>query len=78
MPTRRQFVQFAATGALAVSAEAQSISRDRLLAIPPPGRVRVALDTDTAEIKSGTPVHLSLADSALHLFSLEDGRRISH
>ena len=47
MPTRRQFVQFAATGALAVSAEAQSISRDRLLAIPPPGRVRVALDTDT-------------------------------
>ncbi len=38
----------------------------------------VALDNDTSEIKSGTPVHLSLADSALHLFSLEDGRRISH
>ncbi len=38
----------------------------------------VALDTDTAEIKTGTPVHLTLDDKALHVFSLEDGRRIKH
>ncbi|MDA0204688.1 MAG: nucleoside hydrolase [Acidobacteria bacterium] len=47
MPTRRQFIHAAAAGAFVASAQAQSIDRDRLLAIPPSGRLRVVLDTDT-------------------------------
>jgi len=50
MPTRRQFIQAAAAGTVGVlgaSAQAQTVNRDRLLAIPGPGRVRVVLDTDT-------------------------------
>ena len=50
MPTRRQLIQTAAAvaaGALGVSAQAQTVNRDRLLAIPGPGRVRAVLDTDT-------------------------------
>jgi inosine-uridine nucleoside N-ribohydrolase len=50
MPTRRQLIQAAASaalGALGASAQAQTANRDRLLAIPGPGRVRMVLDTDT-------------------------------
>jgi purine nucleosidase len=49
MPTRRQFIQAAATTAsvLGASAQAQTAGRDRLLAVPAPGRLRVVLDTDT-------------------------------
>ncbi len=46
MPTRRQFIQ-AAASVLGASAQAQTAGLDRLLAIPGPGRVRVVLDTDT-------------------------------
>jgi len=56
----------------------EELGASRLIHADANGSRIVALDTDTAEIKSGTPVHLSLANSALHLFSLEDGRRISH
>lgn len=47
MPTRRQFFQAAAAGAITASAQAQTANRDRLLVIPPAGRLRVVLDTDT-------------------------------
>lgn len=47
MPTRRQFIQAAAAGVVAASAQAQTANRDRLLAIPPRGRLRTVLDTDT-------------------------------
>lgn len=47
MPSRRQFFQAAAAGALAAAAQAQTASPDRLLAIPRSGRLRVVLDTDT-------------------------------
>ena len=49
MPTRRQFIQAAAATAsvLGASAQAPTAGRDRLLAIPAPGRLRVVLDTDT-------------------------------
>ncbi len=47
MPTRRQFIQAAAAGALAASAQTQTVDLGRLLAIPGPGRLRVVLDTDT-------------------------------
>jgi inosine-uridine nucleoside N-ribohydrolase len=47
MPTRRQFLQAAAAGALAASAQAQTADLNRLLGIPGPGRLRVVLDTDT-------------------------------
>ena len=46
MTSRRQFIQ-ATIGALAASAQAQTVDLDRLLAIPGPGRVRVVLDSDT-------------------------------
>lgn len=53
MPSRRQFLQAAAAGVLSASTQAhqilqaQTVPRDRLLAIPGPGRLRVVLDTDT-------------------------------
>ena len=49
MPTRRQFIQAATATAsvLGASAQAPTVGRDRLLAIPAPGRLRVVLDTDT-------------------------------
>ena len=49
MPTRRQFIQAAATAGVigASAASAQTAGRDRLLAIPASGRLRVVLDTDT-------------------------------
>jgi len=56
----------------------EELGASRLIHADANGSRIVALDTDTAEIKSGTPVHLSLADSAIHLFSVEDGRRLTH
>lgn len=47
MSTRRHFIQAAAAGALAAAAQAQTAGPDRLLAVPPPGRLRAVLDTDT-------------------------------
>jgi inosine-uridine nucleoside N-ribohydrolase len=47
MPTRRQFLQAAAAGVVAASAQAQTADLNRLLALPGPGRLRVVLDTDT-------------------------------
>ncbi len=49
MPTRRQFIQTAAAAGVlgASAASAQTSGRDRLLAIPASGRLRVVLDTDT-------------------------------
>ncbi|MBN9309246.1 sn-glycerol-3-phosphate ABC transporter ATP-binding protein UgpC [Devosia sp.] len=56
----------------------EELGASRLIHADANGSRIVALDTDTAEIKSGTPVHLSLEADALHLFSLESGRRIAH
>ena len=56
----------------------EELGASRLIHADANGSRIVALDTETSEIRTGTPVHLSLADSALHLFSVEDGRRISH
>jgi sn-glycerol 3-phosphate transport system ATP-binding protein len=56
----------------------EELGASRLIHADANGSRIVALDTDTAEIKTGTPVHLSVADSTLHLFSVEDGRRIKH
>lgn len=47
MTSRRSFFQTAAAGALAASAQAQSVDLDRMLAIPGPGRLRVVVDSDT-------------------------------
>ena len=38
----------------------------------------VAVDTLPDPLASGAKVHLTMADSTLHLFSVEDGRRIEH
>ena len=46
MTSRRSFMQ-ATVGALAASAQAQTVDLEGLLAIPGPGRVRAVLDTDT-------------------------------
>jgi sn-glycerol 3-phosphate transport system ATP-binding protein len=56
----------------------EELGASRLIHADANGSRIVAVDTDNSEIKTGTPVHLSLANSTLHLFSLEDGRRISH
>ncbi len=56
----------------------EELGASRLIHADANGSRIIALDTEQSEIRTGTPVHLSLADSALHLFSVEDGRRISH
>jgi sn-glycerol 3-phosphate transport system ATP-binding protein len=56
----------------------EELGASRLIHATTNGSRIVAHDTDTTELASGTPVHLSLGDSPLHLFSLEDGRRITH
>ena len=45
--TRRRFLHTAPTAMAAAPSQAQTANRDRLLAIPPSGRLRVVLDTDT-------------------------------
>jgi len=56
----------------------EELGSARLIHADANGSRIIALDNDTAELATGTPVHLSLADSQLHVFSVEDGRRISH
>ncbi|QMV01421.1 sn-glycerol-3-phosphate ABC transporter ATP-binding protein UgpC [Devosia sp. D6-9] len=55
----------------------EELGASRLIHADANGSRLIALDTDTAEIVSGTPVHLSLGQEALHVFSAEDGRRIN-
>ncbi|MFD1945092.1 ABC transporter ATP-binding protein [Paradevosia shaoguanensis] len=55
----------------------EELGASRLIHADANGSRLIALDTDTAEIASGTPVHLSLGQEALHVFSAEDGRRIN-
>jgi sn-glycerol 3-phosphate transport system ATP-binding protein len=56
----------------------EELGAARLIHADANGSRIIALDTDTAEIPSGTPVHLSLSGSPLHLFSIEDGKRLTH
>ncbi len=56
----------------------EELGANRLIHADMQGTRIVALDTTSGELPSGTPVHLSLADNALHVFSLEDGKRLSH
>ncbi len=55
----------------------EELGGSRLIHAEANGSRIVALDTSTAEIPSGTPVHLAIKDNALHLFSVEDGQRIN-
>jgi len=55
----------------------EELGASRLIHADANGSRLIALDTDTAEIASGTSVHLSLGQEALHVFSAEDGRRIN-
>ncbi|MBI4046580.1 MAG: sn-glycerol-3-phosphate ABC transporter ATP-binding protein UgpC [Devosia nanyangense] len=55
----------------------EELGASRLIHADANGSRLIALDTDTAEIASGTPVHLLLGQEALHVFSAEDGRRIN-
>ena len=54
----------------------EELGSARLIHADAAGSRLIAVDTSTAELPSGTPVHLSLTESTLHLFSIEDGRRI--
>ena len=68
-----------APGAIAAIVDyVEELGASRLIHTEANGSRIIALDTDTAEIPSGTPVHLSFSDNALHLFSVDDGRRIDN
>jgi sn-glycerol 3-phosphate transport system ATP-binding protein len=56
----------------------EELGASRLIHAEANGSRLVAVDTDTAEITTGMPVHLSVDGNALHVFSAEDGRRITH
>ena len=56
----------------------EELGASRLIHADVNGSRFVAVDTDTAEITTGMPVHLSVDGNALHVFSAEDGRRITH
>jgi sn-glycerol 3-phosphate transport system ATP-binding protein len=56
----------------------EELGASRLIHAEANGSRFVAVDTDMTEITSGMPVHLSIDGTALHLFSAEDGRRITH
>jgi sn-glycerol 3-phosphate transport system ATP-binding protein len=56
----------------------EELGASRLIHAEVNGSRIVAVDTDTAQITTGMPLHLSVDGNALHVFSAEDGRRITH
>ena len=56
----------------------EELGASRLIHAEANGSRIVAVDTDTAAITTGMPLHLSVDGNALHVFSAEDGRRITH
>jgi len=56
----------------------EELGASRLIHADANGSRFVAVDTDSIEIATGMPVHLSVDSNALHVFSAEDGRRITH
>jgi len=54
----------------------EELGANRLIHAEIHGSRIVALDTSIGDLPTGTPVHLALADNALHVFSMEDGKRI--
>jgi sn-glycerol 3-phosphate transport system ATP-binding protein len=56
----------------------EELGAARLIHADMQGSRIVAVDTGTGELPTGTPIHLALNDSALHVFSMEDGQRIGH
>ena len=56
----------------------EELGAARLIHADMQGSRIVAVDTDTVALPTGTPIHLALADSALHVFSVENGQRIGH
>ena len=56
----------------------EQLGASRLIHAEANGSRFVAVDTDSAEITTGMPLHLSVDSNALHVFSAEDGRRITH
>jgi sn-glycerol 3-phosphate transport system ATP-binding protein len=56
----------------------EELGASRLIHAEANGSRIVAVDTDSSEITTGMPLHLSLDANALHVFSAEDGRRITH
>jgi sn-glycerol 3-phosphate transport system ATP-binding protein len=55
----------------------EELGASRLIHADANGSRIIALDTGTAEIPSGTPLHLTLGESTLHVFSAEDGSRLN-
>jgi len=56
----------------------EELGSSRLIHAEANGSRFVAVDTEHSEITTGMPVHLSVDNDALHVFSAEDGRRIAH
>jgi sn-glycerol 3-phosphate transport system ATP-binding protein len=54
----------------------EELGASRLIHADVAGSRIIALDNDRVELAAGAPVHFALTDNALHVFSLEDGRRL--
>jgi sn-glycerol 3-phosphate transport system ATP-binding protein len=66
-----------AVGAIRTTVDyVEELGASRLIHADMNGSRIIVLDTDTAEMPSGTPMHVTLGGDALHIFSAEDGRRI--
>ncbi len=74
---RRTHAEFA--GAIpAVVDYVEELGASRLIHADASGSRIIALDTSTGELPTGTPVHLALGTDALHVFSVEDGKRLDN
>jgi sn-glycerol 3-phosphate transport system ATP-binding protein len=56
----------------------EELGAARLIHADASGSRIIAVDTMAGDIPSGTPVHLALGADALHVFSIEDGKRLDH
>ena len=66
-------------GAMAATVDyVEELGAARLIHADMQGSRIVAVDSGSGELPTGTPIHLALNDSALHVFSMEDGQRIGH
>jgi sn-glycerol 3-phosphate transport system ATP-binding protein len=54
----------------------EELGASRLIHADASGSRIIALDTSTGDLPTGTPVHLALGADALHVFSVEDGKRV--
>ena len=68
-----------AAGAIAAVVDyVEELGASRLIHTDASGSRIIALETGSTEIPPGMPVHLTLGEDALHVFSADDGRRLAN